>query len=126
MAILGSHHIGVLTPDLPRAEAFYTDVLGLEVAGRLQGPGRNIVFLDLGGTRLELIEDKSRVRAPETGRMGLAHVAMEVDDVYATARELERKGVSFHMAPQDVGDGLHIAFFRDPDGVELELFQRQP
>jgi catechol 2,3-dioxygenase-like lactoylglutathione lyase family enzyme len=32
------------------------------------------------------------------------------------------KGVEFFIEPKNVGD-IRLAFFRDPDGNELELFQ---
>lgn len=119
-----SHHIGVFTPNLERAEAFYTQVLGLPVVGRLEGEGMNIAFIDIGGTRLELIESKDRTSPPPPTFSGLGHVALEVDDVDAVYRELVAKGVKFHIPPTDAGHGIRLAFFRDPDGLELELFRQ--
>ncbi|HEY3282687.1 MAG TPA: VOC family protein [Armatimonadota bacterium] len=122
MAILRSHHIALKTPNLDRLEAFYRDVVGLSKCGQLDIPGMRIVFYDLGGVRLELIEVPGLEQEAETGRKGLSHVAVEVDDVYATAEALGKRGVTFHDGPKQVGD-LNVAFFRDPDGTELELFQ---
>lgn len=119
-----SHHIGVFTPNLARAEAFYTQVLGLPVVGRLQGEGMNIAFIDIGGTRLELIESKDRTDPAPPTFSGLGHVALEVDDVDAVYRDLVAKGVKFHVPPTDAGHGIRLAFFRDPDGLELELFRQ--
>jgi len=125
MAIQRSHQIGAVTPDLARAEAFYTQVLGLPVVDRLQGDGMNIAFVDLGGTWLELIEQKESTEPPAPNRKGFGHLALEVDDVDATYRDLVAKGVQFHVPPTTATGGIRLAFFRDPDGLELELFHRE-
>lgn len=115
---LKSHHIALKTPDFRRALAFYTKVLGFPIKASI--PGKEIVFIDIGGTTIELMQG-----APAEGdkrpSCGLMHLAFQVDDVDATYTELAAKGVAFHITPTNVGD-IRLAFFRDPDGNELELF----
>lgn len=56
------------------------------------GKGRRIVFLDLGGTRLELIEpwgDDSPVATRVKKSPGLYHLCFEVDDLEETLAHLE-------------------------------------
>lgn len=116
MAQFRTHHIALRTPDFPRAKAFYTETLGLNVVGQI--PGRDIVFLDIGGATIELMAAPDQ--AP--GAAGaFAHVAFQVEDVDAVYQELAAKGVPFFIEPRGVGN-LRIAFFRDPDGNALELF----
>ncbi len=119
MAILRSHHIALKTPNYARAKAFYTGVLGFPIAGSI--PGKEIVFIDIGGTTIELMEGPAPTCAEKPG-CGLMHLAFEVDDVDATYADLKAKGVEFFIEPKDVGD-IRLAFFRDPDGNELELFR---
>jgi len=52
-----------------------------------------------------------------------AHLALHVDDVEATRRELEAKGVEFTGDVLDTGV-CHMAFFTDPDGNDLMLHRR--
>ena len=52
-----------------------------------------------------------------------AMVALAVDDVDATRRELEAKGIEFRGAILDSGV-CHQAFFADPDGNLLALHHR--
>jgi glyoxylase I family protein len=112
-----AHHIALRTPDFGRAKAFYTEVLGLPVAAEMLG--RDCVFIDIGGTTIELTGAKDQ--AP--GATGaFAHIAFEVDDIDATFTELKAKGVEFFIEPRDAGV-MRIAFFRDPDGNPLELFK---
>ncbi len=111
-----SHHIALRTPDFARAKAFYTETLGLAIVG--QFPGRDVVFLDIGGTTIELMAAPDQ----EPGATGaFAHVALQVEDVDAAYQELSGKGVPFHIEPRGSGN-LRIAFFRDPDGNAIELF----
>ncbi len=118
MAILRSHHIALRSSDFARAKAFYTETLGFDIVGQI--PGSDIVFIDIGGTTIELMGGGE---APPSDRpsTGLLHLAFEVDDVDTTYSELVAKGVEFHVQPRDAGD-IRLAFFRDPDGNELELF----
>ena len=50
-------------------------------------------------------------------------VALAVDDVDATRRELEAKGIEFRGGILDFGV-CHQAFFADPDGNPLALHHR--
>ena len=62
-------------------------------------------------------------------QMGLEHnvnknaIALQVDDVDATRRSLEEKGVEFMGDILDTGV-CHMAFFADPDGNALMLHRR--
>jgi len=123
MAIIKSHHIAVATPDMKRLADFYTNVMGFHTDGYL---GNNIVFIDIGGTRLELINNPDVTEAQPEGCKGMLHLAFEVDDVQRTCKELEAKGVTFYSPAREARPGLWNAFFRDPDGNILELFQATP
>jgi catechol 2,3-dioxygenase-like lactoylglutathione lyase family enzyme len=115
---LRSHHIALRVTDYARARQFYTEVLEMPVLGQI--PGREIEFLGIGGTTIELMggAEPESLAKPQAGLM---HLAFEVEDVDATYRELRDRGVTFTIEPKSVGD-LRVAFFLDPDGNELELF----
>lgn len=119
MAFIKSHHIAVRSPHYDQTRAFYTETLGFPIVGQI--PGSDTIFIDIGGTTIELVRAKEgeQVQPPQCGLM---HLAFEVDDVDATYEELRAKGVSFFIEPRNAGD-IRLAFFRDPDGNALELFQ---
>lgn len=135
-------HTGFIVSDLERAVGFYRDVLGLEEARRaeLSGDGiarmtgvpgahLTICMLRLGdGHLLELIEyAASRGKRVELApnNLGVAHYAFYCDDVQRTYDELRAKGVQFVAPPAAVLPGRPPAcYFRDPDGILLELNQR--
>lgn len=122
MAILKAHHIALRARNYAAMRSFYTETLGFRVLGQIPGrnPGQDILFLDIGGTTIELISAEGAEPGKPTS--GFAHLAFEVDDVDATYEALKAKGVPFHTEPRSVGD-IRLAFFRDPDGNELELFK---
>ncbi len=63
---------------------------------------------------------------------GYGHVALEVDDIYATCEQLEHNGVRvvrapgpMMQAPDETGHREVIAFIEDPDGYKIELIQKE-
>lgn len=122
LEIVGSHHVALLTARFDLLRQFYGETLGLvEIGGY---PERGIVFFRIGMIGIELIANEQI----QTGhRGGWGHVALEVVDVDVTVAELEGRGVVFHVPPKDFPDDApdaRIAFFRDPDGNEMQLVQR--
>ncbi len=133
MKVTGTHHVALATPsaNFERLRAFYVDTLGFPQVGAFGGrpPGQEIVFLQAGDTTIELIArgDLALPDGAPTGEPpGWAHLAFDVEDLDAAHAELAAKGVAFHVSPMDVPSGTpvaRVAFFRDPDGNSLELFQ---
>ncbi len=121
MAITGTHHVALKARDFTTLRGFYRNTLGLKEIGAFETT--NIVFFDLGDTTIELIEAE-----PDGPVGGFAHLALQVDDVVEHVAQLEQAGIQFHVPAKaltnDAGETFAwIAFFRDPEGNELELFQ---
>jgi len=57
---------------------------------------------------------------------GFGHIAIAVDDAYATCEEIEGRGgqVVRPAGPMQHGSTV-IAFVEDPDGYRLELVQKK-
>jgi catechol 2,3-dioxygenase-like lactoylglutathione lyase family enzyme len=121
MKIVGTHHIALKTTNFDAMRAFYGETLGLPLVGGF--PGGNIVFFSLGDTTVELIRADGELAPPV---LGFHHLAIEVEDTDAAYAELKGLGIVFHVepkfAPADAPQA-RLAFFKDPDGNELELFQ---
>jgi methylmalonyl-CoA/ethylmalonyl-CoA epimerase len=109
--------ISVRVTDLPRAVAFYRDVLGLRFL--FEAPPR-LAFFDCDGVRLML----SPPERPELDHPG-SILYFRVDDIAAAAATLEGKGVRFEDRPHKIaslGDhDLWMGFFRDSEGNLLAL-----
>ncbi|HEV7297856.1 MAG TPA: VOC family protein [Tepidisphaeraceae bacterium] len=121
MKITGTHHVALCTPNFEQTCKFYIETLGLKQVGSFSG--RNIIFVDAGPTTIEIIE---RLEPMDRARQGWVHFAFEVPDIDAAYAELTGKGIAFHIEPKlfpEINPAVRLAFFKDPDGNELELVQ---
>ena len=122
-------HVEIVTDQPDRTEAFYTEVLGFRVKARdrvelADGAALNLVYLDLGGTVVELIsyEGVPVDPAPRLEHLGYRMIALEIDDMQQTADYLKEKGVDIVWGPM-VRDTYARAEIRDPNGNGIELRQ---
>ena len=103
--------IAVNVHDMPRATAFYRDVLGLTFL--FAAP--NLTFFDAGGTWLML----SRAEQAEFDHPS-SILYFEVDDITGVHAALEAKGVQFRTTPhavhREAGRELWLADFLDGEG----------
>ena len=127
MKIKRIHHIAILTDDYNKSKAFYTEVLGFEIILETYREARQSYKLDLainGQYQIELFsfpEFKERNSFPES--KGLRHLAFEVEDVDASVIELRSKGVDVQDVRIDEITGKRFAFFYDPNGQPLEVYE---
>jgi hypothetical protein len=84
----------------------------------------DLVYLDLGGTVVELIsyEGVNVDPAPEKEHLGYRMIALEVDDMQKTTDYLRTKGVDIVWGPR-VRETYSRAEICDPNGCHIELRQ---
>jgi catechol 2,3-dioxygenase-like lactoylglutathione lyase family enzyme len=121
MKITGLAHFTIPVADLKRSQAFYEDVLGMEVVQPERGKN-GMVFLDAGGDCVIL----AKVDAPiSTARVQNIHHAFKVThEDYVQARdELQKKNVPivFEEDRQNGAVNGPRFYFHDPDGNVLEI-----
>jgi catechol 2,3-dioxygenase-like lactoylglutathione lyase family enzyme len=142
----GINHVGVTVRDLDRTLAFYREFFGIEPL--FQGLGENadisrsvglddvrvrFAFIDLGNTRMELLQyERPLGRQTQDMRncdVGAIHVCFDVDDLTAKYEQLKAGGIQFITSPirldenQGTLAGLEYVYFRDPDGLMLQLYE---
>jgi glyoxylase I family protein len=123
------HHIAIIATDYEQSKAFYTGVLGFELQSEVFRAERDSWMGNLalnGSYIVELFSfpnPPSRPSGPES--VGLRHLAFEVDDVGLTLAELQEQGVRCEELRTDPHTGKRMAFFFDPDGQPLELYQAE-
>ncbi|TAK83049.1 MAG: VOC family protein [Betaproteobacteria bacterium] len=118
-------HIELVTADEERAVRFYAGVLGFSVRSRFTVPGGlKLVYLDLGGTTVELMTYTEMQPAPraEGEHLGYRMMALEVDDMQRALAELKAKGVECTWGPL-IRPSYARAEIHDPDGNSIELRQ---
>lgn len=111
-ALLGA--VWLYAEDVPRAIAFYRDVLELPALEEAHG---EVGHFDAGNVRLSI----HPARAGQPVGSGGFYVFI-VDDIEQEVERLSARGVEFSggITQQPFG---RIAEFRDPDGHELSLWQ---
>ncbi|MDP4127298.1 MAG: VOC family protein [Bacillota bacterium] len=118
---VGVEHIGIKALDLEKAVRFYTEVLGFKFMYRMKPGEVELVFLDLGGTVVELVEVVDGQRF-EDGVVN--HLALKVSDIFKAIEHLQTHQVEMTSTePMALGEGRYNFFFRGPSGEKLELFQ---
>ena len=141
-------HFSFTVSDLERSVSWYTTVLGLELVARQRSdsdyirtlvgypdavldvaqfripgvsPGRSTHMLEL----IQYLAPTGATRDLEMSSVGAAHLGFLVDDIDAEYRRLIGLGVVFVNPPVTISAGVNrggaAAYFRDPDGITLEL-----
>lgn len=149
----GMHHANIVVSDLEKSKKFYTEVLGLQVALQTEiddpefargvgipGTKLRAVFFSVPNTPtlIEMFEyvaphkSKSLPAGGLPSDVGIGHLAFQVQDIDAAYQRLKEMKIPFISSPvtlskshKDVG-GVRFCYFRDPDGILLELIWFPP
>ncbi|MFH4435046.1 SMU1112c/YaeR family gloxylase I-like metalloprotein [Vibrio diabolicus] len=122
------HHVAIICSDYPRSKRFYTELLGLKVIAENYRKAKDSYKLDLAlpdGSQVELFsfpDAPERPSFPEA--QGLRHLAFQVDDVEHVKEYLEAREIEVEPIRVDEFTGKAFTFFKDPDGLPLEVYQR--
>ena len=123
-------HTMVRVKDLDAALDFYCDKLGLQEVRRIDSDKGRFTLVFLAAP--DDVEAAKADQAPVVeltynwdtedyaGGRNFGHLAYQVDDIYAVCQRLQDKGVTINRPPRDG----HMAFVRSPDGISIELLQK--
>ena len=114
--------IAVVVHDVPKAVAYYRDVLGMRLLFEIPP---TMAFFDCAGIRLML----SLPESAEYDHPG-SIIYYAVTDIQEAARELKARGLVFDSEPHVIGQLPHadlwMGFFKDPDRNVLALMSEVP
>ncbi|RUW22179.1 methylmalonyl-CoA epimerase, partial [Mesorhizobium sp. M4B.F.Ca.ET.013.02.1.1] len=128
------NHVALAVPDLAAAMAAYRDTLGARLSAPQALPehGVTVVFVDVGNTKIELLEPLGE-NSPITAFLeknpsgGMHHVCYEVDDIVAARDRLKASGarVLGDGSPKIGAHGKPVLFLHPKDffGTLVELEQ---
>ena len=123
-------HIGIAVKDLQASIKFYENVFGLKcyTIEEVKDQKVKTAFFKVGQTKIELLEstepDGPIAKFIEKKGEGIHHIAFAVDDVEASLKEMESKGVQLiDKQPRKGAEELSIAFLhpKSTGGVLIEL-----
>jgi catechol 2,3-dioxygenase-like lactoylglutathione lyase family enzyme len=121
----GFHHVTLNVTDLARSRAFYEGLLGLTVDQDF--PGRKVRLRTPDGGRLVLASALPGTPPDDRfdeHRIGLDHIALGVPSRAELDRllgVLQQAGVPADLHHDALGPAM--ISFRDPDNIQLELFE---
>lgn len=128
------NHVALAVPDLAAAVTLYRDTLGADVSAPQALPehGVTVVFIDVGNTKIELLEplgEGSTIRPflEKNPSGGMHHVCYEVDDIIDARDRLTASGarVLGDGQPRIGAHGKPVLFLHPKDfmGTLIELEQ---
>jgi catechol 2,3-dioxygenase-like lactoylglutathione lyase family enzyme len=148
--ITGMQHVGVCVSNLENSLAFYCGTLGLkkQVGFEIEEEkvSRNILGLPGAKLRVAMVQHGESTEATvieliqflspsgkgfpddfQYNNVGITHIAFKVTEIDKMYNDLVGKGVRFNSPVQTVETKelgtIKAAYFRDPDGISLELME---
>ncbi|MBI4286206.1 MAG: VOC family protein [Chloroflexi bacterium] len=119
-------HTEIIPVDIDRTIKFYTEVLGFTLKERFglkdRLPMKEIAYLTLGDTMLEVIAVADPKPASKDWQVCYKRIAIEVEDMDKAISFLKSKGVRIAVAPVRLATSFR-AEVEDPDGLTIELRQ---
>ncbi len=123
----GIHHIAIICSDYERSKNFYVSVLGFEIIAENYRATRDSYKLDLrlpDGAQIELFSFPAPAERPSRPEAcGLRHLAFAVSSVEEFSDYLQSCEIQVEPIRVDEYTGKKYTFFRDPDGLPLEIYQ---
>jgi catechol 2,3-dioxygenase-like lactoylglutathione lyase family enzyme len=146
MMLSGVHHVGFTVADIERSVKFYTSLFGIDpVVRRVYEDNYTSQQIGYAGVRLdialyeipdsdivlELIQYLEPTGVPvdmETKNPGTAHLCLTTDDLAADFQRMVELGATPRSSgpveiTSGINQGLHVAYFRDHDGITIELLE---
>jgi catechol 2,3-dioxygenase-like lactoylglutathione lyase family enzyme len=128
MATFTWDHIHLRTPDQEATAQWFERIFGAQLIRSTQ-QGKPRIDMKLGGANIFLapVTPGDGVNAaPTTPYQGLDHFGLAVSGIDAIAADLKNKGVAFSKEPHSPRPGIKICFLRGPQGISIELLDRDP
>jgi len=126
MATYTWDHIHLRSPDPEATAQWFERMFGAEIIRSMQ-EGAPRIDLKLGGANIFIapVAAGDGVNPPPvTPYQGLDHFGLTVRGIDVIAAELKAKGVEFTREPTTIRPGVRVCFIRGPQGVSIELLER--
>ena len=117
-------HVAITARDLQETINFYGK-FGFKPTNKNVTPTQTIQFLVSGQARLEVFVPNETKTPSELSQkdLGMKHIALKVNNVRKAYEEAKAQGIVFQSEPQKSLMGNMIAFFKDPNGILLQLIE---
>ena len=126
------NHIAIAVPDIKEAADQYRNIFGAKVSEEVEQPDHGVttVFIDLGNTKIELLEvlgEDSPIQKfiDKNPKGGMHHICLEVENINDAIKKLNTHEVSITGTgkPKIGAHGKPVVFLhpKDCNGTLIEL-----
>ena len=126
------NHIAIAVPDIKAAAKQYKEIFGANVSEVVEQPdhGVSTVFIDLGNTKIELLEELGEDSpisnfVAKNPKGGMHHICIEVEDINTAIEKLNEHEVAITGTgkPKIGAHGKPVVFLhpKDCNGTLIEL-----
>jgi glyoxylase I family protein len=122
------HHIAIICSNYEEAKYFYTKILKLKIVQEIYRSDKQSYKLNLqldSKVQIELFSFPNpppRPSLPEA--CGLRHLAFTTDNLVHTIAYLLQHNIRCEPIRIDQATNKKFTFFKDPDGLPLELYEK--
>jgi catechol 2,3-dioxygenase-like lactoylglutathione lyase family enzyme len=122
--LLGLRHVALNVRDVQRSVSFYRNVLGMQVEWE---PDPDNVYLTSGSDNLAIhkLPDGSEPGAVQSVHH-IGFIVGRLEDVDAVAARVEGLNIELAYPLKTHRDGARSFYFRDPDGVLIQVLYHPP
>jgi len=122
-------HVHLISKDVSATANWYVENLGGDIVKNVTVKGAPQIYVEIGGGSMLIVRgerpgEKTDVKAGL--EWGVDHFGVRVKgDFDAFCAGLKAKGVAFSVEPTQFNPTTQLAFIVAPDGVSVELLNRQ-
>lgn len=110
--------------DLEESIKFYSDIIGLKEAFRLNLMGSKIAFLsDENNNKIELLEFEHMKNVIPSEINPLVSIGFDVENLDETMTMVKEKKLEIILGPINTPNGGRFIYIKDPNGVEINLIE---
>lgn len=121
---LGLRHVALNVRDVQKSLSFYSRILGMKLEWM---PDAENAYLTSGHDNLALHQ---LPKGSEPGTVQMVHhigfIVRHPETVDAWADRLRSEGIALAQQPKTHRDGARSLYFRDPDGLLIQLIYHPP
>jgi len=120
-------HVHFKCSDPEKTVAFFKENFEAKEVNRFDSGGMSIVTLDIGGLWYNFSPKRSGEDVDPRAqpvRYGVYHIGLKTRDLLAEAAKMKARGVKFTMEVGQANPQTKYAFIEGPDGISIELLQR--
>src|SRR6266700_4034302 len=118
--------VTILTRDMPRSKAFYTELLGFEVVPEFSSPTEDFLFLHAQTSSPNIaLQDATKQTYGVSLEHGGVILGFAVQDADAVYQDWQSRSVELLSEMVDMGAGRMFAA-KDPDGNAIQVYHLYP